>query len=266
MSTDPLLFAPDASSAWQDRLILDARLPEAHAAGHIPGAVQVSAADWDRAAKSADSGLENAAYWAGIIGALGIGSTTRVAVHDDGRLTDATRIWFFLQHFGVDVRVIDGGWPLIAPHLPGIATGGPVQPEPVEFTPGPARFATLFDRKRLADALGDGIQLWDVRTPAEFSGEDARQNARPGHLPGAILLNHVDLTGSDGRLLPPADLGTLLARAGFGPEKPVIAYCEGGGRAALAAFAALVAGYREAGAYYLSFADWSRHPDLPVER
>ncbi|MFG1466366.1 rhodanese-like domain-containing protein [Xanthobacter sp. DSM 24535] len=91
-----------------------------------------------------------------------------------------------------------------------------------------------------------------------------RQNSRGGHLPGARLLPHADLLGS-GRLKPVADLHALLSAAGFGPGDRVVTHY-GGGRAALAALAALRAGYDDVRVYYLSFAHWAKDESCPIVR
>jgi thiosulfate/3-mercaptopyruvate sulfurtransferase len=44
----------------------------------------------------------------------------------------------------------------------------------------------------------------------------------------------------------------------------VVTHCDGGGRAALAAIAAVRAGYDDVRAYYLSFADWAKDQSCPI--
>ncbi|KAA0970885.1 sulfurtransferase [Aureimonas fodinaquatilis] len=267
MTNQSPILEPEAFASWQHHHILDAREPAAFEAGHLPGAVPVSAKAWDQAAKATETGPANLDYWAKLIGGLGIDGSKTVVVIDDGKLTDAARIWFFLQHFGVDARVVDGGWPVLTKQELTVETGPASPPASATFQPEPAVYATYYDRAALADVLGDDVQIWDARTPAEYAGDDARRNPRPGRIPGAKLLNHVALTNSaTGRLEQPDVLSKLLEDAGFLPGKPIIAYCEGGGRAALAVLVATSLGYPEPGAYYSSFADWSPDLSVPVER
>ena len=98
--------------------------------------------------------------------------------------------------------------------------------------------------------------IFDARTQAEFDGLDLKNNARGGHLPGARLLAHSELL--DGKRLKPA--ATLHRDAGFQPGDHIVTHCDGGGRAALAAVAAVRAGYPGVRVYYLSFADWAKLP------
>ncbi|GEP12482.1 hypothetical protein MMMDOFMJ_4390 [Methylobacterium gnaphalii] len=50
----------------------------------------------------------------------------------------------------------------------------------------------------------------------------------------------------------------MLTGAGFVPGQRLVTHCDGGGRAALAALAAVQAGFTQLNAYYLSFADWAK--------
>jgi thiosulfate/3-mercaptopyruvate sulfurtransferase len=70
--------------------------------------------------------------------------------------------------------------------------------------------------------------------------------------------------GGDGRLKSAEELNDLLTAAGFKPSERIVTHCDGGGRAALAALAAVRAGYTNVAAYYLSFSDWSRDESCPV--
>ena len=123
----------------------------------------------------------------------------------------------------------------------------------------------LVDRDRLKAELDGDVRIFDARTAAEFNGEDLRRNARGGHLPGARLLPHASLL-DNGRLKPAGELRALLTEAGFQPGDHVVTHCDGGGRAALAAVAAVRAGYEDVRAYYLSFADWAKDESCPIIR
>ena len=48
-------------------------------------------------------------------------------------------------------------------------------------------------------------------------------------------------------------------------DKPNITYCQGGGRAAVAAFGLELAGAKNVRNYYASWAEWGNDPDTPVE-
>lgn len=253
---DPTRLPPVAHLLW-----LDARTGSAFAAGHAPGAVRVPIEGWLSASRRPESALDETAYWADAIARLGIGEGTQAIVYDDGKLTDAARVWFILQFFGANAAIADGGWPTVAAvaDLPPSATSprGPFVARPGS---GPVGLA---DRDGLRAAVEGGSATLDVRSRAEFAGTDLRSNARGGHLPGARLAAHVDFMEGT-RVKPVAEVRALLAAAGFGPDETVITYCESGARAALIAALAVAAGFTRVSNYYMSYSDWSRDPACPV--
>lgn len=266
MPQSALLDASALTPSWR---VLDARSDEDYQHGHWPGAVRVPVTDWEAAAKQVETDLANDQHWYMLIGALGIDGQQPVVVYDDGRMTEAARVWFILQHFGVPAAVLDGGWPSLAAQPDIQPETAPVVPMPaiLRTSPGAHGPVGLVTRDTLRDQLGTATQIFDARTAAEFSGDDLRRNARGGHLPGARRIGHVDLLTAEGRLKSPQELRALLQGAGFQPGERIVTHCDGGGRAALAALAAVQAGFTQVDAYYLSFADWAKDESCPlVER
>lgn len=266
---DPIL-SPEAVAAGRMALVLlDARAAPAFEAARAPGARHLPIDAWDQAIKAGTAPLDDARHWGGVIGALGVDGGTLVVVLDDGRMTEAARAWFLLQHFGVPAAVLDGGWPALAPLLEAPVAGPAPRPEPLPFEarPGAGRVA-LAERQALRAALESDAapRVFDTRTPAEHRGEDLKKNRRGGRLPHAANLPHTELLGPGNRLLPAEALRARMAAAGLGPERRVVTHCDGGGRAALAALAAVRAGHGDVAAYYLSFADWAADDSCPLER
>ena len=270
---------PDAFARWladrptERRVILDARDADAYAAGHVAGAVRVDTVAWRPESLSAETSLEHDAHWYERIGALGISGRDPVVVYDDGRMTEAARVWFVLQHLGVpEVSVLNGGYPALQKL---IAEGSipvsraPTPPDPTPFDPPRPMLAgvSLVDRHEVRRSVEQSeAQILDARTREEYTGLDLRRNPRGGHIPGAIHLAHGQLLDPDGRLKSPEELAALFEQAGFQRDKPIITHCDGGGRASLAALAAHRAGYGPVMNYYLSFGDWAADAQCPVER
>lgn len=242
----------------------DVRDQAAFDAGHAPGAVLVPLSEWDAAAKAADTGFAKTAYWDEALGALGLDPSVTAVVYDSGSMTNAARVWFILQYFGLKAVILNGGWPAlaVAPRLP--PTAAAVSAGRCRAVPGSGS-VDLVDRQTLKDQLDGRAQVFDTRTRAEFTGEDARNRPRSGHLPGARHLSHVDLM-DNGVVRSASALRAMLERAGFGPGDHIVTHCEGGGRAALGAAAAVRAGFDDVRVYYLSFADWVRDESCPIVR
>ncbi|GEP12484.1 hypothetical protein MMMDOFMJ_4388 [Methylobacterium gnaphalii] len=89
----------DPSALSERWLVLDARSAENYRLGHWPRAIRVPVTDWETMAKQTNTDLAQDRHWRGSIGALGIDGRRPVAVYDDGRMTEAARVWFILQHF-----------------------------------------------------------------------------------------------------------------------------------------------------------------------
>src|SRR6266851_7614496 len=93
---------------------LDARDQAMFDAGHAPGAVRVPAEEWDRAVKAADTGFDKTAYWDEALGSLGVDGSAIAVAYDGGGMTNAARVWFILQYFGIKAVILNGGWPALS--------------------------------------------------------------------------------------------------------------------------------------------------------
>lgn len=255
-------------------IVLDVRLRPAYDQGHVRGAYRVDPNDWSEETTRANGKLDLGARdaWARRIGALGIANDSPVYVYDTGKMIDAARVWFILQYFGArDVRVVNGGFkglqPLVARGRMALTN---VYPQPVAATfklqPPDKALVRLADRATVRAAVdARDEQVLDARTPEEYTGKDLRKNPRGGHLPGAVNVSHKSLLDEHGRLRSVDELKTLFGEAGLSADEPLIAHCQSGGRASLAALAATEAGYRHVSNYYLSFGDWSADATCPVD-
>ncbi len=262
MPNDPFVDVAGLNSLGPLRY-LDVRDQAAFDAGHAPGAVLVPLGEWDAAAKAPDAGFAKTAYWDQALGALGLDPTVSAVVYDSGSMTNAARVWFILQYFGLKAVILNGGWPALS-GARGLPKAIAASSSGFRAVPGSGSVG-LIDRQTLKDQLDGRAQVFDTRTRAEFTGEDARNRPRSGHLPGARHLSHVDLF-DNGMVRSASVLRAMLERAGFGPGDHIVTHCEGGGRAALGAAAAVRAGFADVRVYYLSFADWVRDASCPIVR
>jgi thiosulfate/3-mercaptopyruvate sulfurtransferase len=189
MPHDPFVDVGDLPSLGPLRY-LDVREQAAFDAGHAPGAVRVPLDEWDAAAKAADTGFATTAYWDHALTVLGVDPMVTAVAYDSGGMTNAARVWFILQYYGVKAVILNGGWPVLASASelpPAAASSGGFRAVSGSGSVG------LVDRETLRDQLDGRADVFDTRTRAEFTGEDARNRARSGHLPGARHVSHVDL-------------------------------------------------------------------------
>jgi 3-mercaptopyruvate sulfurtransferase SseA len=67
-----------------------------------------------RRAKAADVGFNKTAYWDHALGSLSVDPSTIAVTYDGGQMTNAARVWFILQYFGVKAVILNGGWPALS--------------------------------------------------------------------------------------------------------------------------------------------------------
>lgn len=239
--------------------LLDVRGKAKYADGHIPGAVMAELGLWS---KSLTSHKADAAFWKAELAKIGVTSKKPTVVYsDDAR--DAARAWWMLKLAGVpNVRVLNGGWKAYtAARQPEQKEPVAAKAEPEDWKPAPERLA---DKKYVLDQLKADVVIVDSRTKEEYAGE-SKAAKKAGHIPGSVHLEWVELLDpKTGKYLPQAELIKLVKERKIDLDKPVIAYCQGGGRAAVAAFGLELAGAKKVRNYYASWGEWGNADDTPV--
>jgi len=254
-------------SAWlaehlneDDLVVGDVRGPNAHMRGHIPGSRPLVLGSPPPAADE-ESASALAQEIALRLRRHGITGRERLVLLDRGDGVGAMPAAQMAELAGhPQVAILLGGisaWE-------GELEEGAVELEPVreaDLAPNPHALPT---RQELAGRLGDeSLTLLDVRTPDEFTGRRGNQcDPRQGHIPGARNVEVGELFEALGRPAPPERIRELV---GLSEGAEVVAYCHSGSRSALGMMAFRAAGYR-ARNYVGSWHEWSRHPELPIER
>ncbi|MCY4417110.1 MAG: rhodanese-like domain-containing protein [Chloroflexi bacterium] len=237
-------------------LIIDPRSAMRYLMGHLRGAVSVPFKKLQRP----DGKLADPDQLAAAFGAAGLSDDVTPVLYDhqDGR--NAAMASWVLEYLGrEDVHIMDlryEAWK---------DAGREVLYRPV---PTDSRqFTVRLDpsvRATLADVIDPGTTvLLDTRTIEEFDGQ-VEMDHRPGHIPGALNLPHIEAAGEDGNLLiDEFELHTRLAIAGVANNDTVIVYCRSGVRASVAWMAMRQSGY-DVRLYDGSYAEWM-DSDQPVE-
>ncbi|WP_375514388.1 sulfurtransferase [uncultured Nostoc sp.] len=121
----------------------------------------------------------------------------------------------------------------------------------------------------------DGLRLrvlLDVRTPQEYSGEwffdqPPKAGERTGHIPGAVHLEHTLILNEDGTFKSFNELKNLYESKGITADKEVFPYCTIGARSGYIWFVLkYLLGYPNVRNYDGSWNEWSRLPDVAIER
>ncbi|ALO45683.1 sulfurtransferase [Pseudohongiella spirulinae] len=274
----PLLSVSElkALSGHDGLFVIDARFrlddPEygagAFAEGHIPGAFYLDLnEDLSSEIVPGVTGrhpLPDTALLEARLRELGLRSTDRVVVYDDGPGFFAARAWWLLVWMGhPQVQVLDGG--LAAWKRAG---GELTQQQSVAAWPG--NFVASPDSRMLIGADDIAAQLgqapWlliDARSPERFRGEQEPIDPVAGHIPGALCMPCTDNVDDGGHFLSPDKLRARFARQG--DVRDVVSYCGSGVTACHNILAAAVAGLPLPRLYAGSWSEWITDARRPVE-
>ena len=239
--------------------------PDEYRTGHVPGAVFV---DWTRDIVDPDdpvpAQVAPAARFAEAMAVRGVGDETQVVAIDHMGGQFATRLWWALTYYGHDrVSVLDGGWNRW------VEEGRPVEtaeviPARAEFHPRP-RPALRATVAQVVARLGEpGVRIVDARDPAQYTGAK-RRGLRGGHIPGALNLPRELFFAEGGGFLPVEEVRRRVEAQGLRPDRPTIAYCNGGVAATVVLFNLFRVGYPMLTNYDGSWNEWGMRPDLPAE-
>ncbi len=243
--------------------VLDVRVGEDYAMGHIPGAVHfsvygVNTYDTDEAPLKSFTHM-----WAFLLGLRGISADETIVVYDDISGMSAARAFWFLEYLGHgDVHLLDGGFN--AWRAAGLEIARDAQaPKATSF-----RYDTVRDRvatyRDMRDAIDDCDKvILDTRSEKEWLGIDKRA-ARGGTIPNAVHLDWENHLTADGRLKTADDLRSMFDLRGVSANKEVLAFCNTGYRSAHAYLVLRMLGYPRVRNYVGSWQEWGNRESCPV--
>jgi thiosulfate/3-mercaptopyruvate sulfurtransferase len=199
---------------------------------------------------------------------LGVTDKSRIVVYfGKDWVTPAARIYFTLDYLGLGDRtsILDGGLPAWrAENKP--VTAEIKTPKPGKFTPRPKPNLVVDVEWVKANLKKPGVAILDARASKFYTGAEAGQMPRAGHIPGAKNIPFSSLVeDSNNKFKSPETLRQLFTAEGVTSRDSIATYCHIGQQASLLYFVARYLGYN-AHLYDGSFDDWSRRPELIVEK
>ena len=278
--TDKVLLSPAELAEMHAKggiVVIDTRSPEAYAAGHIPGAVNLHDIFTYLATSTPEGMAALREKFAAAFGAAGLSGAETAVFYEQSMNSgfgQSCRGYYLLTWLGYGkAMVLHGGFQAwTAAGLP--VTTEAATPVAATFPLSNAGADIMVDREAMLATLSkpEIIKL-DVRDVDEWIGTSSSPYGpdfcpRKGRIPGAKWLEWY-------RLMKPSAAGPvfkakdeILAEcqtAGVTPETPVVLYCFKGARASNTLVALKEAGIKDVKMYFGSWNEWSRDPSLPIE-
>ena len=241
-------------------VILDARLPEEYAKGHLPGALLVNA--YDNLVDSSPEGEKVFHQWLiDTFSKLGLNSSEdRVIVYETRLGMRAARAFWMLWYAGQHkVGMLHGGFEAWKQSGLLVSTDPPAARTPTKYKLRPQKKYMVTATEVAALAKDKKTVILDVRTREEHEGKSGSSDcARQGNIPGSVWVEWTEFLSPDRSTLQnPEKLGLLLLEKGVTPDKQIVTYCHRGARAAMVWAALDELGYPKIKNYIGSWHDWA---------
>jgi thiosulfate/3-mercaptopyruvate sulfurtransferase len=243
--------------------VVDVRVGEDYAMGHIPGARHfsvygVNTYDTDEAPLESFTRM-----WAVLLGMRGITAEDTIVVYDEISGMSAARAFWFLEYLShADVHLLDGGFNAWrSAGLPVVRDAEAPKASAFKYEAVRERVATYQDMLDAIDVSGKVIV--DTRSEKEWLGID-RRAARGGTIPSAVLLDWENHLTPDGKLKSADELQAMFEARGVTADKEVLAFCNTGYRSAHAYLVLRMLGYPHVRNYVGSWQEWGNRESCPV--
>ncbi len=266
-----------AEALKRNPIVWDVRAADTYAKGHIPGAINIG----DAARVLRDENTEDFIALERIeklLGEAGLDPSREIIIYGSRGTWNAYFGLYTMQYFnGRNASVYHDGiedW---------TSSGRTVSRDAAKLSSVALKLsvnqaAVVSTKEVIARLNNRNVQIVDVRTPKEFSGEDIRA-IRGGHIPGALNIpyeqNWIDpetplklarkqvADNAGMSLKPTADLKKLYAA--LDPNKETIVYCQSGVRASETAGILLHLGFKNVKIYDSAWLGYGNTLDAPAE-
>jgi len=257
-------------------IVWDVRSAEDYKKGHIPGAVNVGDIGKVLRDENSEDFIEREKIEK-ILGDAGIDPGKEIIVYGGKANPYVYFGRFSVQYFGGrNVSVYHGGFDDWKSSGQAVSTEPSVL-EPIKLRIKENAAVAVNTKDVLRDARRRDVQILDVRTIKEFSGEDIRA-IRGGHIPGAVNIPYEqnwadpetpqklakkEVSNNDGLALKSRDqLKALYSK--LDPAKETVVYCQSGVRASETATVLSELGFKKVKVYDASWLGYGNTLSAPA--
>jgi thiosulfate/3-mercaptopyruvate sulfurtransferase len=242
-----------------------------YAKGHIAGAVGWS---WHtQLCDTVQRDIMTKADFEKLMGESGISNDTTVVLYgDNNNWFAAWALWQLKVYGHADARLMNGGRKKWREEDRPLTTDAPAHAATTYQATEPDHSIRAFLQEVQRAVADEAVELVDVRSPQEFTGEVLSPPGLPetcqrgGHIPGASNITWAKACNEDGTFKTYADLKALYEGEGITGTKPIIAYCRIGERSSHSWFVLkYLLGYENVSNYDGSWTEWGNLVGAPIE-
>jgi thiosulfate/3-mercaptopyruvate sulfurtransferase len=242
-----------------------------YAKGHISGAVGWS---WHtQLCDTVQRDIMTKADFEKLMGESGISNDTTVVLYgDNNNWFAAWALWQLKVYGHADARLMNGGRKKWREEDRSLTKDAPAHAATTYQATEPDRSIRAFLQEVQRAVADEAVELVDVRSPQEFTGEVLSPPGLPetcqrgGHIPGASNITWAKACNEDGTFKTYDDLKALYEGEGITGTKPIIAYCRIGERSSHSWFVLkYLLGYDKVSNYDGSWTEWGNLVGAPIE-
>ena len=268
-STDKLVSTSWVAERLDDKnlKVIDIRLPEDYAAGHIPDSVNLSYKELQVERDGVKGLIPSENEMATKLSALGIKDTDTIVVVDHIKNLWSSRLLWTLEVYGHgDTKLMDGSYALWESEGKKITSDSTsISSSKYSFT-GEAKPELIISLQKVMESIDDESSIvLDTRSADEYAGRDVRAE-RGGHIPESIHVEWVQNVDADGKFLPAEDLKNLYNSTSVTNDLDIYTLCQTAVRATHSWFVLQeLLGYENVAVYDGSWTEWGNLENTPID-